>query len=172
MLLIRAATEQDAGAIAHVHVDSWRTTYAGIVPDNYLSGLNETERVPMWREWLGLDIHVYVADMASEIVGFICGGQIREPLADCDAELFAIYLLQRAQGQGIGTALFRRLAESLRADGFKSMAVWVLESNSSSSFYKKSGALRVQSKEIDIGGAMLSAVAFMWPDLELIPPPH
>jgi hypothetical protein len=45
MVSIRAATPDDAVAIAHVHVESWRTTYEGIVPGEYLAGLDETLRV-------------------------------------------------------------------------------------------------------------------------------
>ena len=33
---IRAATPMDAAGIAAVHVETWRATYAGILPDNYL----------------------------------------------------------------------------------------------------------------------------------------
>jgi L-amino acid N-acyltransferase YncA len=168
MVSVRAATEQDASAISHVHIQSWLTTYAGIVPDDYLSSLNEAERVPLWREWLARDIHVYVAELDGEVVGFISGGQIREPLQEYDAELFAIYLLQRAQGIGIGTALLKKLADSLNAKGFKSMAVWVLQNNPSIRFYEKSGALPVSSKKIEIGGALLSELAFAWPDLGMI----
>jgi GNAT superfamily N-acetyltransferase len=168
MVSVRVATEQDADAIAHVHVQSWRTTYTGIVPKAYLDSLNEAERVPLWREWLTRDIQVFVADLDGEIVGFISGGAVREPLQDCDAELFAIYLLERAQGRGIGTALLEALAESLKAKGFRSMAVWVLESNTSSHFYERSGALPISSKEVEIGGAMLPVLAYGWPDLAAI----
>ncbi|MGI8772220.1 MAG: GNAT family N-acetyltransferase [Acidobacteriaceae bacterium] len=114
---------------------------------------------------------MYVADVDGEIVGFVSGGGIREPLQDYDAELFAIYLLQEAQGRGLGTALLKKLAHSLGVQGFKSMAVWVLESNLSNYFYQKSGALPVLSKEREIGGAMLSVLAFGWPDLEMIASP-
>ena len=40
MSLIRPATLEDAPAIARVHVDTWRTTYAGIVPDEHLAKLS------------------------------------------------------------------------------------------------------------------------------------
>ena len=168
MVLIRAATQRDASAIAHVHVQSWLTTYAGIVPDNYLASLNEAERALLWQDLLTRDIHVYVAESAGEVVGFISGGQIREPLQGCDAELFAIYLLDRAQRRGLGTALLQKLAESLRAKGFKGMTVWVLERNPAKHFYERSGAALVTSKEIEIGGALLQEVAFAWPDLATI----
>lgn len=168
MITVRPATEEDANAISHVHVQSWLTTYAGIVPPDYLSSLNEAERVPLWREWLSGDIQVYVAELNGEIVGFVSGGQIREPLQDYDAELFAIYLLKGTQRTGIGTALLRKLANSLSAKGFKSMVAWCLRNNPSVGFYEKTGALPVSSKEIEIGGALLSELAFGWPNLGLL----
>ena len=36
MIKIRKATARDANAIARVHVDTWRDTYAGIIPDRIL----------------------------------------------------------------------------------------------------------------------------------------
>jgi len=171
MISIRAATEHDAVAISQVHLRSWRTTYAGIVPDEYLATLNEAERILLWREWLSRDLQVYIADLDGEIVGFISGGPIREPVQTYDVELFAIYLLEQAQGHGIGTALLRELAGSLLSKGFSSMIVWVLEKNSSRHFYVKSSAQLVTSKDIQIGGGMLSEVAYGWPDLEVIRSP-
>lgn len=168
MVSVRTAVEQDSGAISHVHVESWRTTYAGIVPNEYLAGLDESERAVLWRDWLTRDVRVFVAELDGEIVGFVGGGALREPLQDYDAELFAIYLLKQAQRRGIGAALLKTLAESLNAKGFKSMAAWVLEGNSSSHFYERSGAVRLLSKEIEVGSAMLPVVAYGWPNLEAV----
>jgi hypothetical protein len=39
-VLIREAVPADAGAVARVHVDSWRTTYRGIIADSILSDLS------------------------------------------------------------------------------------------------------------------------------------
>jgi GNAT superfamily N-acetyltransferase len=173
MVLVRAAKIQDASAIAHVHVQSWRTTYPGIVPDAYLASLNEAARALSWQDQLIRDIQVYVAEQDGELVGFICGGPIREPLHQYDAELFAIYLLEQAQGQGLGTALLRKLAESLGAKGFKGMIAWVLERNPAIHFYEKSGGTPVSDKQIEIGGVLLQEVAFAWPDLaKLALPPE
>jgi len=168
MISIRAATEHDAVAISHVHVQSWRTTYAGVVPDEYLATLNEAERVFMWRDQITRGTPVYVADLDGETVGFISGGAIREPVQTYDAELYAIYLLEQAQRQGIGTALLKRLAESLSSKGFTSMIVWVLEKNPSRHFYERSRAQYVTAKDIQIGGVMLSELSYGWPDLQAI----
>jgi L-amino acid N-acyltransferase YncA len=168
MVSIRAATVEDAVAISHVHVESWRATYKGIVPEEHLSSLSEAEHMPLWRKWLALEVQAFIAAMNGEVVGFACGGRIREPLHDYDAELFAIYLLPRAQGHGLGSALLKTLADALRAQGFKSMAAWVLLDNSSSTFYRKTGAVPVSQKETQIGSATLPVIAFGWPDLELL----
>lgn len=168
MLTIRAATQQDAKAIAHIHVQSWRTTYAGIIPEPYLASLNESEREARWREWLARDIHVFIADLDSEIVGFIGGGLLREPLHNYDAELYTIYLLQQAQGKRIGTALLEALAKSLNQQGFQSMVAWVLEQNPATHFYEKSGAIPLSSKSIEIAGAHFTELAYGWPDLKTL----
>ena len=51
-ILIRPATQSDAPAIATVHVDSWRTSYEGIVPQEILSGLSHSERLALWDDIL------------------------------------------------------------------------------------------------------------------------
>ena len=38
--MLRRANINDAAAIAKVHVDTWKSTYKGIVPDDYLSSLS------------------------------------------------------------------------------------------------------------------------------------
>ena len=37
---VRRARVEDAAEIARVHVDSWRTTYAGLVPADHLASLS------------------------------------------------------------------------------------------------------------------------------------
>lgn len=168
---IRAARLEDAAAIAHVHVESWRTTYAGIVPDAYLAGLDETLRTQLWREWLSGETLVFVAEWNGRLVGFANGGKNREPIEACDAELYALYLLKDAQKRGIGAGLLQAMANALLERNFKSMAVWVLEQNRSRDFYQKTGAHLAISKVIEIGGAKLMEVAYAWPDLKALTNP-
>ena len=49
---IRRATIHDASGIAKVHVDSWRTTYTGIVPQEYLDSLDYAARTELWKRQL------------------------------------------------------------------------------------------------------------------------
>ena len=50
-MLIREARAADVPQIARVHVDSWRTTYAGILPATFLAASEVFEA--RWRGWLG-----------------------------------------------------------------------------------------------------------------------
>jgi GNAT superfamily N-acetyltransferase len=165
MISIRPAKESDASAIAHVHVESWRTTYAGIVPDAYLSGLDEILRAKLWHEFLTSGALVVVAERKGQVVGFAHGGANREPLEKCDGELYSLYLLRDAQGRGAGGDLLSAIASALTERGFRRMVVWVLERNPARTFYEKMGAHLAASKVIEIGGVKLMEVAYVWPAL-------
>lgn len=166
MFLIRQALDEDASAIARVHVESWQTTYRGIVPDQYLESLNVEERTARWQDLLRSGSRVFVAEGEGRIIGFVHGGAIREPLNNYDAELFAIYLLAEAQGRGIGTAILMELVKALNEDGFQSIAVWVLEANAAVRFYEALGAVRVATTQIEIGGTRLPLIAYAWSSLQ------
>lgn len=166
-LTIRKADIEDAAAIAHVHVESWKTTYAGIVSDVFLASLNKGERTQGWQEQIvAANISIFLAEDETGIFGFAAGGKIREKLDDYDAELYAIYLLHERQKQGAGRILCLTLASALQASGFTSMIVWVLEQNLSVSFYERLGAVRIARKIINIGGADLQELALGWPSLD------
>jgi ribosomal protein S18 acetylase RimI-like enzyme len=166
-LTIRKAKIEDAGAIARVQVESWKTTYAGIVSDLFLNSLNEEERTQRWQEQILADnIFILVAEDETGIFGFVAGGAVREKLDEYDTELYAIYLLRERQRQGVGRILGLALASALQTRGFTSMVVWVLEQNPSVSFYERLGAVRVACKIINIGGADLQELALGWPSLD------
>ncbi|HTC76605.1 MAG TPA: GNAT family N-acetyltransferase [Edaphobacter sp.] len=166
-LKIRKAKIEDASAIGHVQVESWKTTYAGIVSDIFLNSMNKEERAQSWREQILADnILILVAEEETGIFGFAAGGEIREKLEEYDAELYAIYLLRERQRQGVGGTLCLALASALQTSGFTSMVVWVLEQNPSVSFYQRLGAVQIARKVIDIGGDDLQELAFGWPSLD------
>jgi GNAT superfamily N-acetyltransferase len=170
-IAIRPATIEDAPAIAHVHIESWKTTYTGIVPASYLASLDTEARTGMWREQLANGNPIlFVAEAPSGIVGFVCGGPLREPVETYDAELYAIYLLQEQQQQGTGRLLIHTVATILRERGFNKMLLWVLQQNPATSFYKHLGAVEVEQKQIEIGGASLQELALGWTDLHTLAP--
>ena len=163
---IREADATDAEHIARVHLESWRTTYPGIIPQVYIDSLRMEDGIARWQE--RLDGHgplTLVAEDATGIFGFASGGATVHPVEGFDAELGAIYLLASHQARGAGRALVRGVAERLQAQGFRSMVVWALRDNAACGFYERIGGVRVAEKFIEIGGIALPEVAFGWRDI-------
>nr|MDO8116589.1 GNAT family N-acetyltransferase [Candidatus Sigynarchaeota archaeon] len=168
-VVIRDAVMQDASGIARVHVDSWKSTYAGIVPDGYLRALSHesgTEKVKAWFEHPFPGAKIFVAEVEAEgIVGFATGGLAREHHHGLDGELFAIYILAGHHRAGIGRSLVSRVAGHLKASGLAGMVTWVLASNPSRGFYERLGGKRAGERTIEIGKRRLDEISYGWSDL-------
>lgn len=166
---IRPARPDDAAAIARVHVDSWRTTYAGLVPADHLAGLSYERFEDNWRRWLTTlnspGFYLVAQDSAGEVVGFAAGGPERDGRDAYRGELYALYLLMGHQRQGLGRALTAETARRLVTKDITSLLVWVLAANPSRGFYEALGGVLVAEKDIEIGGATLREVAYGWQDL-------
>jgi ribosomal protein S18 acetylase RimI-like enzyme len=169
-VLIREAVPADARAMARVHVDSWRTTYRGIIADSVLDELSYELRERNWHSALTEHsdrnfIHVVESD-DGRVVGFVAAGKGREGRPDFQAEVFAIYVLQEFHGRGCGKALMLASAERLLQEGMRSMLLWVLVENPSRGFYERLGGKRLEEKQITIDGESLTEVAYGWADLQ------
>lgn len=164
---IRQAVDSDARGIARVHVDSWRSTYAGILPAEHLAALDYDRRAANWQRILAdRRQSVFVAaDRDGRIVGFSSGGPERSNDPAYPAELYAIYLLKSWQGLGLGRRLAAALADWFISRGWQSMLLWVLEDNPSRRFYEALGGVQVKQETISIGGAELVEIAYGWPDI-------
>jgi L-amino acid N-acyltransferase YncA len=171
-IVIRTAGIEDSPGIARVHVDSWRTTYPGIVPQDVLENLSYQQRQDIWQERLNdrdqRGCILVAQDNRGTVIGFATGGEERTGKFGFDGELYAIYLLEKHQRQGIGTSLTRGIASCLFQNGFTSMLVWVLAGNPSREFYQSLGGEEIAEQGITIGAANLSEVAYGWRDINTL----
>jgi L-amino acid N-acyltransferase YncA len=163
---IRDATAADARGIAIVHVDSWRETYTGIVPQDYLDSMSYDKRTEAWQQILAgirpSEKVVVVEDAKRNITGFAVVGDSRESSFPYNSELHAIYLVKHLHGKGLGRLLFEKCVEARHAVRSKGMFVWVLRKNPTINFYIYLGAKEFASKSIEIGGQQLEEVALGW----------
>jgi ribosomal protein S18 acetylase RimI-like enzyme len=167
--IIRQAVQSDAASITRVHVDSWRSTYRDIVSEAHLAKLSYEEREYIWSRALGDSKQfTFVAEEAGRIVGFANGGRNRDDKSEFAGELYAVYLLQAYQQQGVGRRLTLAIAKELERMGMRSMMLWVLRDNPACAFYKKLGGKAVASNTTIIGGATLEEVAFGWKDMSVL----
>ncbi|MBD7986262.1 GNAT family N-acetyltransferase [Sporosarcina sp. Sa2YVA2] len=164
---IRKAEIADAAEIAKVHVDSWKTTYDNIVPNEYLASLSYESREQMWTNAIPHG-DMYVAENNSgQIVGFAKGGKERSGnYKGYDGELYAIYILQEYQGIGMGKALVKSIIEDLVDIGIHSMLVLVLEDNNSRKFYESLGGRKIDTVAVEIGGKKFSELVYGWKNIE------
>lgn len=164
---IRKAVVEDSTDIARVHVNSWRTTYQGIVPSIFLESLDMKVREARWKKGLEAGNSIFVAENnKNEIVGFANGGKNRSEDLPYDGELYAIYLLESAHRKGAGKQLLCNVAKELKDEGFHSMLVWVLNGNPADQFYLHFNPSLVTEKEISIGGEMLLETAYGWNEID------
>lgn len=164
---IRRATLEDVDGIARVHVESWLSTYKGLISEAYLSRITVEGRK---RNWLPVfqepeERHqtiLVLEDEAGTIRGFISGGECREGDLPFDAEIYSIYLLEGCQKQGYGAALLHELTDILGSEGHRSVMAWVLEGNPALRFYQKVGGTVARRKQIRIGDETLWEIALGW----------
>jgi len=145
---IRAATSGDADGITDVQVASWRAGYAHVFPESVLYADDfDASRRSFWKLWRFAPGHrVAVATVASDdgelIIGFSSYGPERERARGFTGrgEVWAFYLHPDHWGTEVASALIEHTEVRLRAEGFETAVLWVLDDNPRArAFYEKFG---------------------------------
>ncbi|MCY9547834.1 GNAT family N-acetyltransferase [Lysinibacillus xylanilyticus] len=167
---IRKANSQDAQDIAKVHVDSWRTTYKGILPDDFLNNLSYEQRTELWKKNISdATNYVLVAENEqNEIIGFATGATRKTNSVPNATDLTSIYLLEEYQGIGIGKQLLTEIFAYFKLKGYEKVFVEVLAENKTRNFYEYYGAQYVDNTEIKIGGKVLEELIYVWNDIDKV----
>ena len=171
-LVLRRASVQDAAAIGRVRVNSWRATYRGIMPDDYLDEMAVEDSVELWAKVLSAPTNttsVFVAELDGEIIGFAAGTALAEPKFGLDAELAAIYLRPDMQREGIGSRLLNMVVDAHRSQGATGLLVWVLAANKAArKFIEQLGAELLIEQSYQWDGLNLVEAGYGWRDLSAL----
>ena len=167
---IRKPYPGEEAQLAQVHVSAWKETYQGLMPDSFLDSLSVEKRRTIWKRKIQESsensrdsLSLVALNPDGEIVGFASGGAEREAACRYDGELYALYLLRKAQGHGQGRKLFEEFTALLRSRGYHSMRIWVLEANPTRGFYERMGGeLQPEIKSADFGGVSCVEVSYGW----------
>ena len=144
-ITVRESEVSDALGIATVHVKSWQKTYRGQVPDEYLDSLSIPERASklekMIEENKKKKIHNFVIEEDKTIVGILTVGEnTDDDLTPNVGQLYVIYIHPDHEGKGFGSMLMNKAIETLKADGYTKVTLWVLDTNSKArSWYEHKG---------------------------------
>ena len=157
--MIKDAIVSDAKQLAKIKVDTWKTTYKGIIPDKFLNELSyekEEERFKKFLKNPGSNkfIIVYENEKTSEIISYMWFGVPKEDEDNnYDQEIYALYVLKDYQKGGIGREMINFAIERLKKTGNTSLILWTLKKNlNARSFYQKIGFRLTKEKIKNIGG--------------------
>jgi ribosomal protein S18 acetylase RimI-like enzyme len=167
-LVVRAAKPADAGAIASVQRDTWRTAYAGILPLDVINGIAGQRDAREWERRLAnasVESATWVAERAGKIIGFASCGPARSPIEGLDGEIYALYVLQSHQRRGVGRELVRACARHFVRHGIFGLHLWVLKANRARLFYETLGGEQVREKVERLGKHDFAEIAYGWHDL-------
>ena len=168
---IRPGTGDDLFMIAGVLVDTWRSTFRGLLADDFLDGMSREEQAVRHARRMsapGVCYLVAVEPLAGEIIGFANFGPGRGKVPDDIHEIYALYVRAEHQGSGIGTALVCSAARHCAEQGAKSLFAWVLAGNPNRQFYERLGAKAVETTSIGLGNRSYEQVAYLWEDIALL----
>ena len=168
---VRRAGPADAAAIAVVHVRSWQGAYRGMLPQEYLDGLDPADRTERWRRSLERNNWPAAGAIVAISHGQVAGFAYLGPARDIDAggsrvgEINAIYVLPDAWGTGLGRGLMTAALSELAAGGYEAALLWVLESNARARrFYALAGwTADGSAKQDDIAGTPVTEVRYRRP---------
>jgi GNAT superfamily N-acetyltransferase len=140
-MICRDAAVEDARAIARVWVAAWQAAYAGLMPAEYLAGLEAEAALPGFERALRANTSGLVLEWEGDIVGFSGYGASRDPDAGPETgEVIAINLHPSCWRRGLGRELLRQTQQRLCGRGFSEATLWVLQGNARArQFYEAQG---------------------------------
>lgn len=162
MTEIRRATEADLAGIVAVILESWRRTYDGVLPAEYLAGAVEADLAALWTPLRLNGALVLVAVDAGRVVG------VAATLPDQNGGPYVdnLHVLLAVEGQGVGRALMARTALELREAGYARLHLTVAEANPRAiGFYKRLGGAFGPAFEDEMFGNPVMAYPVHWDDL-------
>lgn len=142
---VRPADLGDVDALARVHIESWRRSYRGLLPDSFLSSLrHERLAASFWRRLATdeIDECIRVVEVDGRVGGFVSFGPHHGDPSwlGYAGEIYMLYVLPELTGSGHGRALLRRAFDELARCRCHWVMVWVLARNQRARrFYEREG---------------------------------
>jgi 3-deoxy-manno-octulosonate cytidylyltransferase (CMP-KDO synthetase) len=161
---IRNASSDDIPGVARVHVESWKRSFKGIAPDDYLNSMSVDRRTEVISKRLADPTYrlLVAEDPDDGVVGFIDFGTPDFENYGYDARVYSFYLLPDFQRRGVGRRLFEKCFSRMSEEGFRSVCLDTLEMSPYRSFYEKNGGRIVAHDSHKLGDKEYATVVYGW----------
>jgi ribosomal protein S18 acetylase RimI-like enzyme len=144
---IRAATVDDAEAIARVDLETHITAYRPLLGDDYLANVTPEENEDRWRKLISNHPsiehppqEVLIVERDGIIVAYSAIGPSRDDDGVGAGEVYTIYVHPSSWRGGVGTTLLGAATDRLRELGYAEVTLWVMEINQRArNFYEAQG---------------------------------
>lgn len=156
---VRAAVEGDVPLMARLHVESWRETYRGVMPD---AVLDDPEFIPRRERFWTAALtdpryaanQIAVAERDGLLIGIAMAGPVIESDVKWAAQLYVLYTYAAVHGLGAGAALLDAVIEPETSAG-----LWVADPNPrAQKFYRKHGFLPDGVNKVEDGAGEIRMV--------------
>lgn len=168
MIVYRPAQLTDTRAISEVYIDTWRSTYAGTLPDHVLVGMKSDKLSISFARALKhrTEIIMVVEHSEQGIIAMGSAGENRDSRRTYTGEVYTLYVHPDFQNEGIGETLMAHLFRALAQTGHNSAVIWVIATSPSRFFYERMGGQRTGERKETLWGTTLQEWAYGWTDLK------
>ena len=135
ILIKKMESDAEIKGKAYVHWKSWQEAYPGMLAQSYLDRLTLEKCEAIAYKWPD---NILVAKDGENVAGFVGYGKYRNEELPNTGEVYAIYVLSKYYGRGVGEQLMWEALKQLSQ--YPKIAVWVLKENQRAiRFYKRFG---------------------------------
>ena len=168
MIAIRRAEENDALSIAQIYIETWRSSYAGILPDHVLVNMNPQKSMITFARTIKQNSEIILVAEESNlgIVGMGSVGQNRTKDNKYLGEVYTLYVHPDRQNKGIGKKLLSELFNELTRNNINSAVIWVLANNPSRFIYEAVGGKLISVKDVELWNVLLKEYSYGWNNLK------
>lgn len=139
---IRRVNKEDAAALAMIQTTSWKTAFRGILSDNDLERLTDTEKAAfMYQRLLDEGIgNGYIGEIDGKAHCMAYWDSARDADMPQYAEIICIHSLPDNWRKGFGRQMMDRILSDISQAGFQKVMLWVFTENlRARAFYEAKG---------------------------------
>lgn len=166
-MTIKFAVKDDLESISKLYVRNHKTTYKGLLSEEYLNSLTVESTKSRWENYLSEEGNrIWAALENGELLGFAAGKEDEE--LEKTWYLDSLHVSETARGKGIGTLLIKTMGRYALDNGYRAMTICVVKGNEKAkSIYLKLGAELYKAFEDNFANTAANSEKLIWKNIKV-----